>query len=114
MTVGLDTRMDVYTRGSGGAFDVLDKADIPCRFFHIRSLPSATGEERSELAAIRNLHYSPVVDGESYTLPDRCQIEVVEDGVTRRYNPKFGTEGDIRPFAAVIQRRIDVVRAEEG
>ncbi len=109
MTIGLRQTMDVYTRGSGGAFDVLDQAAVRCQFWHVSVKPAATSEDRSELAALRNLHYDP-----SYTLPDRCQIEVEEDGVTRRYNPRFGTEGDIRPFAAVIQRRIDVVRAEEG
>lgn len=109
MTYGLRQTMNVYTEGVGGGFTVLAQSAIPCQLWHIDRRPAEASDARTEWAAIRNLHYDP-----SVTLPDYCQIEVTEDGVTHRYNPVFGTEGDIRPFNTVIQRRIDCVRAENG
>lgn len=103
MSIGLTQSATVYTEDpSTGAFTVTARSNLACRLFHVPRQPAATSAERAELGAIRNLHYDP-----AYTLPEGCQIEV--DGV--RWNVMTGTEGDVKPFGAVIQRRADLVQA---
>ena len=107
MTLGLRQTLTVLLENeTTGVYDVVAASGVPCQFFHVGRTPATTGLERSELGAIRNLHYAP-----SVTLPEGCQLEVDEYGETRRYHPVTGTDGTIAPFGAVIQKRIDVVRA---
>lgn len=102
--VRLDQVMDVFTEDpTTGAFTVLNQAAVPCHLFHVARQPAATAADRAELAALRNLHYSA-----SYTLPNGAQI--LSGGV--RWNTLHGTDGVIQPFGVVIQKRIDLVRAD--
>jgi hypothetical protein len=81
---------------------VVDRLNLPCRLFHVPRQPAATSAERAELAKLRNLHFDA-----SYTLPEGAQIEVGG----QRWNPVAGTEGEVKPFSAVIQKRVDVIEA---
>ena len=102
--IALNQTAVVYTENPGtGVFDVVANSALTCRLFHVSTQPAATGPDRDELAGRRNCHYDP-----SYTLPNGCQLLV--DG--QRWNPVHGTDGVIKPFNTVIQKRIDVVRAD--
>jgi len=104
VTIGLDETLSVYTEDpSTGAFTVLAASGVRCRLFHVGRQPAATGLDRAELGAIRNLHYDPAT-----TIPDGAQI--LSGGL--RWNCVHGTDGVIRLFGGVIQKRIDLVRAD--
>lgn len=108
MTLGLQQSLTVYTENpTTGVYDVVATTNVAAQFFHVGRSPAGIGLERSELGAIRNLHYEPGV-----TLPPGCQLEVTEYGETRRYHVVTGTDGTIAPFGVVIQRRVDVTRAD--
>jgi hypothetical protein len=104
MSFGLDETMTVYTEDpTTGLYTVVDASGVRCRLFHEARQPAATGLDRAELGAIRNLHYDP-----SYTLPDGAQI--LSGG--QRWNCLHGTDGKVRLFGDSIQKRIDVKRAD--
>jgi hypothetical protein len=107
MTLGLRQTMTILVESANGTYSTPVGSGIACQFFHVGRSPAGLGLERSELGALRNLHYSPEV-----TLPVGCQLEVDEYGVTHRYNPLAGTDGVIAPFGRVIQKRVDVTRAD--
>ena len=107
MTYGLRQTLTIYVEGASGTYSTALATGVPCQFFHVGRSPAGLGLERTELGAIRNLHYAPEV-----TLPVGCELEVDEYGATHRYHPVDGTDGVIAPFGQVIQRRIDVVRAD--
>lgn len=102
--IGLNQRAVVYLPDAvTGRFTTVGHADLPCRLAHIGRQPAATGAERVELAALRNLIWSP-----EYDMPEGAQVLV--DGA--RYNVVAGTVGALRgPTGAVLYRRCDATRA---
>lgn len=100
----LDTAV-VYTRDAAtGAFSTVAQSALACRLAHVNQQPGATGDQRAELAAMRNLLWDP-----SYVMPELCQVEVNADGV--RWQPEKGTFGAFRgPMGTVIYRRCDLRR----
>jgi hypothetical protein len=103
--VGLDQTMAVYTAdASTGAYTVLAASGVPCRLAHVHR-GTATGPERAELAALRNLLWEP-----DTILSEHSQVEVDGDGV--RYNVVAGTLEAYRgPSGELVYRRCDVIRA---
>lgn len=102
--LGLDQVATVYgENASTGAYTDVLRSGLRCRLAHVSTRPAATGGDRAELAAIRNLLWEP-----DYVLPETAQVEV--GGV--RWNPVAGTFGAYRgPLGQVVYRRCDVVRA---
>jgi hypothetical protein len=101
--IGLDQRSTVYSENAAtGLYDTVAKADLKCRLAHVNTRPAASGNERAELAAIRNMLFDP-----SYVMTENVQVLV--DGV--RWQPVPGTFGALRgPSGRVVYRRCDVVR----
>ncbi len=96
----------VYTPAAiGGAFTVVARADLPCRLSLVGARGAASGSERAELLARRQLYWDA-----SYALPAYCQVELSGE----RWTPVVGTEqAPTHPATGeVLYRAIDVVRAE--
>jgi hypothetical protein len=105
--IGLIDVMTVYTQDAvTGRYTVVDETAVPCRLAHFRSQPGASGVERAELAATRNLIWTP-----GYVMPEGAQIDV--GGV--RWNTVVGTYKAMRgPSGAVTYRQCDALRAIDG
>lgn len=101
--VGFDQRADVYSENpSTGLYDIRVKAQLKCRLAHVNTQPAVSGNERAELAALRNMLFDP-----DYVMPENVQVLV--DGI--RWQPVVGTFGALRgPSGQVVYRRCDVVR----
>ena len=103
--IGLDMVGDVYTETPAtGAYTTVERSGLRCRLAHVNQQPAATGADRAELAAIRNLLWEP-----GYEMPETAQVDVA--GV--RWNVVPGTFGAYRgPTGAVVYRRCDLVRVQ--
>jgi hypothetical protein len=102
--LGLIDRVDVYT---GARFTTLARGGLRCRVAHVNVRPAATGMDRAELAALRNLIWEP-----GYAMPEGAQVRTA-DGV--RWNIIAGTLKALRgPTGAVTYRQCDIKRAVNG
>lgn len=101
--IGLDQLATVFIENpTTGLYDTLAKARLDCRLAHVNVQPATGGNERAELAALRDMLFDP-----NYVMPENCQVDV--DGV--RWQPVVGTFGAFRgPSSQTVYRRCDVVR----
>ena len=105
--LALIDKATIYTRAAlRGRFTVVARSGLRCRLAHVNQRPAATGAERAELAAMRNLIFEP-----GFHMPEQCQIDI--NGV--KWNPRAGTFGAFSgPTGAILYRKVDVVRATDG
>lgn len=103
--LGMKDAATVYTRGTGGDWNVVHKNALRCRLAHSRRSAETTSGDRAELAARRVL----IWDDTDYQMPAQCQVEV--DGL--RWNPlnTNAFEAFSGPGGRPIYKRIDVRRA---
>lgn len=107
MTIALDQLATVYSWTDGvHDFTTVAASAVPCRLFHRpnRSVPGALNWD--QLEPERNLHYAPTV-----TLPHPCQLAINDGTGLARWDVVPGTDGVIRPFTTIIQKRATVVRS---
>lgn len=103
MMLGLDQLATVFTETvATGLYQTVEKSNLKCRLAHVNMRPAPGGNERAELAAIRDMMFDP-----DYVMPENCQLDV--DGV--RWQPVAGSFGAFRgPSGRVTYRRCDLMR----
>lgn len=57
--------------GTTGAYDVVDRADLPVALRHVGANSAPGGSERAELLLLRRLVWAP-----DYAMPDEAQVEI--------------------------------------
>lgn len=103
----LDQRATVYTRGTGGAFDVTDTTDLHCLLQDVGAGSAPTAPARAELTQLAILYWDP-----AYTMPEHAQI-VVDSRPGERYQVQSGTATpDVGPGNVTVMMHADCTRAK--